>query len=86
MKMKWKLSGVLPVLTLLLALMFLSVTTSTTALAAKPSRPDNNVIERSNGYPSGPHQNLNIHGKNDDYQCDPTPGGNARRPAACRRD
>ncbi len=75
--MKRKLSGVLPVLALLLALMFLSITSSTTALAAKPSGPDNNVIERSNGYPSGPHFNLNIHGKNDDYQCDPSPGGNS---------
>ncbi|MCH7625529.1 MAG: hypothetical protein IIC83_06365 [Chloroflexi bacterium] len=75
--MKWKLSGVLPVLTLLLALMFLSITSSTTALAAKPSGPDNNVIERSNGYPSGPHFNLNIHGKKDNYQCDPSPGGNS---------
>lgn len=73
--MKWKLSGLLPVLTLVLALMFLSITSSTTALAAKPSGPGNNVIERSNGYPSGPHENLNIHGKKDNYQCDPSPGG-----------
>ena len=33
------------------------------------------VIEMSNGYPSGAHFNLNIHGKKDVYNCDPSPGG-----------
>ena len=42
-----------------------------TAMAAKPQ----NVIERSNGFPSGEHFNLNIHGKADTFVCDPTPGG-----------
>jgi hypothetical protein len=42
-----------------------------TALAAKPQ----NVIERSNGYPSGAHFNLNIHGKQDGFTCDATSGG-----------
>ena len=42
-----------------------------TALAAKPQ----NVIARSNGFPSGEHFNLNIHGKADNFICDPTPGG-----------
>ena len=42
-----------------------------TALAAKPQ----NVIARSNGFPSGEHFNLNIHGKADTFVCDPTPGG-----------
>jgi len=41
------------------------------ALAAKPQ----NVIQRSNGFPSGEHFNLNIHGKADTFVCDPTPGG-----------
>ena len=49
----------------------------TTAFAAKPSGPNNDVIERSNGYPSGPHFNLNVHGKKADYNCDPSPGGNS---------
>jgi len=40
-------------------------------LAAKPQ----SVIEKSNGYPSGEHFNLNIHGKKVDFNCDPTPGG-----------
>jgi len=40
-------------------------------LAAKPLP----VIEASNGYPSGPHFNLNIHGKSGDYNCDSTEGG-----------
>ena len=39
--------------------------------AAKPM----DVIERSNGYPSGAHFNLNIHGKKDTYVCDSTSGG-----------
>ncbi|UCC59969.1 MAG: hypothetical protein JSV02_09590 [Dehalococcoidia bacterium] len=43
-----------------------------TAMAAKPQ----NVIEKSNGYPSGKHFNLNIQGKNADYVCDPSAGGN----------
>jgi len=41
------------------------------AMAAKPQ----NVIQRSNGFPSGEHFNLNIHGKADTFVCDPTPGG-----------
>jgi len=42
-----------------------------TALAAKPQ----SVIEKSNGFPSGEHFNLNIHGKKNGFNCDPTPGG-----------
>lgn len=42
-----------------------------TAIAAKPQK----VIEYSNGYPSGEHENLNIHGKYANYNCDSTPGG-----------
>jgi hypothetical protein len=33
------------------------------------------VIEYSNGYPSGAHENLNIHGKQANYNCDSSPGG-----------
>jgi len=40
--------------------------------AAKPL----DVIELSNGYPSGSHYNLNIHGK-ENYTCDATEGGNS---------
>ncbi len=43
------------------------------ALAAKPQP----VIEWSNGYPSGAHHNLNLHGKNADFNCDPAPGGSS---------
>jgi hypothetical protein len=42
-------------------------------LAGKPV----DVVMWSNGFPSGPHFNLNIHGKMDDYHCDPTSGGNS---------
>jgi len=41
--------------------------------AAKPVE----VIEWSNGFPSGEHFNLNIHGKKADFICDTTPGGNS---------
>lgn len=41
------------------------------ARAAKPI----DVIAWSNGYPSGPHFNLNIHGKRADFVCVDTPGG-----------
>ncbi len=42
-----------------------------TTLAAKPQP----VVEWSNGFPSGEHFNLNIHGKKVGFDCDPTPGG-----------
>ena len=42
-----------------------------TASAAKPAE----VVQWSNGFPSGPHFNLNIHGKQDGYICDSEPGG-----------
>ena len=40
-------------------------------LADKPVE----VVMWSNGFPSGEHFNLNIHGKKDEYNCDPTSGG-----------
>lgn len=44
------------------------------AMAAKPP----SVIMKSNGFPSGMHFNLNIHGKNPaTFTCDSTPGGNS---------
>jgi len=52
----------------------LSLDTDILANAAKPQK----VIEYSNGYPSGAHYNLNIHGKDPNtYICDSTPGGNS---------
>jgi hypothetical protein len=53
---------------LLVAALVLGVST---AMAGKPE----NVVQWSNGFPSGPHFNLNIHGKNPDYMCDSEPGG-----------
>jgi hypothetical protein len=41
------------------------------SMAAKPL----DVIQLSNGYPSGEHFNLNIHGKNTEYTCDSTGSG-----------
>jgi hypothetical protein len=43
-----------------------------TVMAAKPLP----VINMSNGYPSGAHHNLNIHGKTN-FTCDSTEGGNS---------
>ena len=44
------------------------------AMAAKPI----DVIDKSNGYPSGAHFNLNIHGKDaQKFTCDATSGGNS---------
>ena len=52
----------------------ISIDTDIMANAAKPQK----VIEYSNGYPSGAHYNLNIHGKDPTtYNCDSTPGGNS---------
>ena len=33
------------------------------------------MITSSNGIPSGPHFNLNIHGKKASYVCEDVPGG-----------
>jgi len=47
-------------------------------MAAKPqnSGSGKDVIALSNGFPSGQHFNLNIHGKDPEtFVCDPTPGG-----------
>ena len=48
-------------------------------LAAKPdgSNGTKDIIAKSNGFPSGEHFNLNIHGKKTDFVGDPTPGGNS---------
>jgi hypothetical protein len=55
-----------------------------TAMAAKPQE----VIEKSNGFPSGPHSNLIIHGKNADvFICiSPSPGGNSLFVPECTVD
>jgi len=52
---------------------------TTTVMAAKPdgSNGTKDVIAKSNGFPSGEHFNLNIHGKKADYVGDPTPGGSS---------
>jgi hypothetical protein len=57
---------------LIAALISVSVFYAYPVMAAKPLP----VIEMSNGFPSGPHYNLNIHGKSD-YTCDGTAGGNS---------
>ncbi|HOD49829.1 MAG TPA: hypothetical protein PLJ71_20050 [Candidatus Hydrogenedentes bacterium] len=44
------------------------LTSVSSVLAAKPM----DVIARSNGFPSGAHFNLNIHGKKDGFVADPT--------------
>ncbi len=55
----------------LLAGLTITVAAISTASAAKPV----DKIEWSNGFPSGEHLTLNIHGKHDDYQCSSESGG-----------
>ena len=57
---------------LVIALIALGVTT---VFAAKPSDPDHNVVRMSNGYPSGPHFNFNVHGKKPNFLCPAEPYG-----------
>ncbi|MEJ2261496.1 MAG: hypothetical protein P8X83_07580, partial [Nitrosopumilaceae archaeon] len=53
-----------------------SLTADHSAFAAKPQEKNGkNVIEWSNGVPSGAHHNLIGHGKKADYNCDDSPGG-----------
>lgn len=54
-----------------LTLLVASVAQSTWVAADKPQP----VIALSNGYPSGAHFNLNIHGKKSDFSCDSTTTG-----------
>lgn len=65
---------IIQIVTLALVVAMLAVSP---VLAAKPdgSNGTKDVIAKSNGFPSGEHFNLNIHGKNADYTGDPTPGG-----------
>ena len=50
---------------------------ASTVMARKPQAP-RDVIAKSNGFPSGPHFNLNIHGKDPStFTCDATEGGNS---------
>ena len=51
---------------------------ASTVIAAKPQKSGSgkDVIALSNGFPSGQHFNLNIHGKDPEtFTCDATPGG-----------
>jgi hypothetical protein len=57
-----------------ICLIFLTIVLITVpTFAAKPQQ----VIEKSNGAPSGLHFNVNIHGKKGDYTCNPSPDGNS---------
>ena len=58
-------------------MLIISLLAVSPVLAAKPdgSNGTKDVIARSNGFPSGDHYNLNIHGKKAGYVGDPTPGG-----------
>lgn len=50
---------------------------ASTVMADKPSHAGegNQLIPRPNGFPAGPHYNLNIHGKKVGFACNDTPGG-----------
>jgi hypothetical protein len=72
MKSPFKTSIVM-VASVIAAALTLSPAAVSTVSAGKPAE----VVEWSNGFPSGPHFNLNIHGKNENYFCDPEPGGSS---------
>jgi hypothetical protein len=65
MKNLFKTSRVMLALVIAVALT-LPLAAVNTVLAGKPTE----VVEWSNGFPSGPHFNMNIHGKKPDYTCD----------------
>ena len=70
-----KLTIITGVLALWAALVAAFLVIAPGASAAKPSDPDHTVVELSIGYPSGPHFNLNIHGKKDGFDCPTGPYG-----------
>lgn len=72
MKSRFRTSRVMAASIIAIALS-LSPAMAGTVSAGKPAE----VLEWSNGFPSGPHFNLNIHGKNEAYFCDPEPGGSS---------
>jgi len=72
MKSLFKMSGVMVASVIAIALA-LSPAMVSPVSAGKPAE----VVEWSNGFPSGPHFNLNIHGKNEAYLCNPEPGGSS---------
>lgn len=59
--------------------LIVSLTIMSPVLAAKPdgSNGTKDIIAKSNGFPSGEHFNLNIHGKKADYAGSPAPGGSS---------
>jgi len=58
---------------ILFSLLAAALTFGAPAQAAKPDA----VVQWSNGFPSGEHFNLNIHGKKDGFVCDPAAAGGA---------
>jgi hypothetical protein len=69
-----KIATLTVAITLLSAVAAFSLGSDNTAIAAKPQK----VIEFSNGFPSGAHENLNIHGMDPEtHNCDSTSGGNS---------
>lgn len=71
--MKRYILGAIPALAILVIGLGFMLSSGQTAFAAKPQE----VVNWSNGFPSGEHFNLNIHGKKDDFflTCDDSSGG-----------
>ena len=76
--MKMKRAAIRTALVVVAVIMVLVLGLST-VMAAKPqdSGSGKDVIALSNGFPSGAHFNLNIHGKKASFDGDSTPGGNS---------
>ena len=70
MKNLFKTSGIIVALAI-----FAALTLSLAAVSSVSAGKRAEVVAWSNGFPSGPHFNLNIHGKKPDYTCDSEPGG-----------
>ena len=78
-----KRSVIVTVCTLVVATLILG---SAAVMAKKPDGSDGtrDVVTLSNGFPSGPHETLNIHGKKADYQCvECVPCSNCEPPVQC---
>ncbi len=65
------------ILSILMAVSMVSGVSAAVAAKSPDKGKPLDVITRSNGFPSGPHFNLNVHGKKDGYTGDDSSGGHS---------